>query len=67
MTIRELHEITPPRTTIYVGVGGNCHELDRADPVDLAVYGNYIIGRIAAADENEIEADIKILLARESD
>ena len=65
MTIRELHEITPPKTIIFVGMGGNCHELNRGDPVDLAVYGPYIIGRIAASDENEIEADIKLILARE--
>lgn len=65
MTIKELHEITPPKTIIYIGAGGNCHELDRADPVDLAVYGRYVIGQITAASENEIEADIKLTFVTE--
>lgn len=65
MTIKQLHEITPPKTTIYVGHGGNCRELDRLDPVDMAAYGPYIIGRIVATGENELEIDIKTVLLRE--
>lgn len=65
MTIKQLHEITPPKTIIFVGMGGNCHELDRDDPVDIEVYGRYVIGRISAVAENEIEADIKIEFVKE--
>ena len=65
MTIKELHEITPPQTTIYVGLDGNCRPLDRLDPVEMVAYGPYIIGRIIAAGENEIEVYIKTVLLRE--
>ena len=60
MTIKQLHEITPAKTVIFIGMGGNCHILERDNPVDIEVYGRYIIGKIKAAGENEIEADIKI-------
>lgn len=65
MTVKQLHEITPKKTIIYVGMGGNCHELDRDDPVDLEVYGRYVIACITAAAENEIEADVKITYVTE--
>lgn len=65
MTIKDLHDMTPPATTIYVGVGGNCRPLDRRDPVDLAAYGQYVIGEIIAAGENEIEVYIKTVLLKE--
>lgn len=65
MTIRELLEITPPKTTIHIGIGANCLELDRSEPIELAMYSNYVIGRMIATGENEIEADIKLILAME--
>lgn len=65
MTIKQLHEITPAKTIIYVGMAGNCHILERDNPVDLEVYGRYVIARITAAAENEIEADVKITYVTE--
>lgn len=65
MTIRELHDITPPKTTIYVGTTENCRKLDRNDPIDITAYGPYIIGRIEAVAENELEIEIKTTLLRE--
>lgn len=65
MTVKQLHEITPKKTTIFVGMGGNVHILERDNPIDLEVYGRYVIGRITAAAENEIEADVKITYVTE--
>ena len=65
MTLRELHEITPPRTRICVGLGGNCKELNRGDPLELEIFGAYAIGKIVAVEEDEIEADIKMIPVKE--
>lgn len=61
MTIKQLHDITDPKTTICIGWSDYIKTLDRSSTLELAAYGRYVIESITPLDENRIEADLKTL------
>lgn len=65
MTVKQLHEITPAQTFIYIITGEKCHELERENQFDVDVYGRYVIAQIKAINSNEIEATIKTIYVTE--
>ena len=63
MTIKELHDITGRNTTIFMAWDGSIYELDRENNLVIEAYGKFIVSRINAMSETEIEAVIKAIPA----
>ena len=65
MTVKQLHEMTPAQTFIFIITGEKCHELERENQFDVDVYGRYVISQIKAICKNEIEVNIKTIYVTE--
>lgn len=60
MTIKDLLNLTPAETTILIAYNGDAKKLDRENAFEIDAFGPYVIEKITAAQENALEADIKI-------
>lgn len=65
MTVKQLHEMTPAQTYIYIVTGEKVHELERENQFDVDVYGRYVIAQIKAIGPDEIEIKIKTIYVTE--
>lgn len=63
MTIKELHDITDSKTKIWISWDGSMYELNRESVLCLEAYGNFIISKIYAMQEDALEAAIKAIPA----
>lgn len=60
MTIKELLNITSDETIVLISYNGDAKRIDRNNAFELDAFGPYVIEKIAAAQENTLEAEIKI-------
>lgn len=60
MTIKDLLDTTPAHTVILIGYNNDVKKLDRANAIESAAFGPYMIERITATGENTLEADIMV-------
>ena len=66
MTVKQLHKLTDNGTRIYVSIGEHCKQIDRENPVEMAVYGACTVKRLFGLDADAIEAKIETHNGREA-
>lgn len=67
MTVKQLLDVMPSNQKVHILNACNCFiTLDRYDPVMLSAFESFVISKVEAADENEIEVALKLVPMKEN-
>lgn len=67
MTVKQLLVVTPNTQAIHILNACNCFiVLDRDDPIMVSAFEDFVISKVEAADENQLEIALKLVPAKEN-